>query len=114
VFVRELDPSVVMFDRFMMEEQFGWRVSETVRSLIIRHRRFALLAGSSSEKHSRETSFVEADLLVEEVAKREIASILRCDLSLMISEYEMQLLTEIFKIDSSLLFYFASSIGRNI
>jgi hypothetical protein len=28
VFVRELDPSVVMFDRFMMEEQFGWRVSE--------------------------------------------------------------------------------------
>jgi hypothetical protein len=105
VFVRELDPSVVMFDRFMMEEQFGWRVSETVRSLIIRHRRFALLAGSSSEKHSRETSFVEADLLVEEVAKREIASILRCDLSLMISEYEMQLLTEIFKIDSSLLFY---------
>jgi hypothetical protein len=48
---------------------------------------------------------VEADLLVEEVAKREIASILRCDLSLMISEYEMQLLTEIFKIDSSLLFY---------
>jgi hypothetical protein len=31
VFVRELDPSVVMFDRFMMEEQFGWRVSETVQ-----------------------------------------------------------------------------------
>jgi hypothetical protein len=50
-------------------------------------------------------AFVEADLLVEEVAKREIASILRCDLSLMISEYEMKLLTEIFKIDSSLLFY---------
>jgi hypothetical protein len=34
---------------------------------------------------------------LEEVAK--IASILRCDLSLMISEYEMHLLTEIFKID---------------
>jgi hypothetical protein len=42
VFVRELDPSVVMFDRFMMEEQFGWRVSETVQKpSIIRHRRFA-------------------------------------------------------------------------
>jgi hypothetical protein len=28
VFVKELNPSVVLFDRFMMEEQFGWRVSE--------------------------------------------------------------------------------------
>jgi hypothetical protein len=64
-----------------------------------------LLAGSSSESIQEKRAFVEADLLVEEVAKREIASILRCDLSLMISEYEMQLLTEIFKIDSSLLFY---------
>jgi hypothetical protein len=23
----ELNPSVVLFDRFMMEEQFGWRVN---------------------------------------------------------------------------------------
>jgi hypothetical protein len=37
--------------------------------------------------------FEEGDLLKEEVAKREIASILRCDLSLMISEYEVELLT---------------------
>jgi hypothetical protein len=27
-FVKELNPAVVLFDRFMMEEQFGWRVSE--------------------------------------------------------------------------------------
>ncbi len=27
-FISELKPDVVMFDRFMMEEQFGWRVSE--------------------------------------------------------------------------------------
>jgi hypothetical protein len=26
--VKELNPAVVLFDRFMMEEQFGWRVSE--------------------------------------------------------------------------------------
>jgi hypothetical protein len=37
--------------------------------------------------------FEEGDLLKEEVAKREIASILRCDLSLMISEYEVELQT---------------------
>src|SRR6056297_2554729 len=27
-FVKELSPNVVLFDRFMVEEQFGWRVAE--------------------------------------------------------------------------------------
>ena len=27
-FVKQLDPSIVLFDRFIVEEQFGWRVSE--------------------------------------------------------------------------------------
>lgn len=27
-FVTELNPSLVMYDRFMMEEQFGWRVQQ--------------------------------------------------------------------------------------
>ena len=27
-FIKELKPSVVLFDRFMTEEQFGWRVAE--------------------------------------------------------------------------------------
>jgi len=27
-FVQELNPSIVLFDRFLMEEQFGWRVAE--------------------------------------------------------------------------------------
>lgn len=27
-FIRELNPAVVLFDRFMIEEQFGWRVAE--------------------------------------------------------------------------------------
>ena len=28
VFIKELNPSIVLFDRFMIEEQFGWRVAE--------------------------------------------------------------------------------------
>ena len=27
-FISELDPEVVVFDRFMTEEQFGWRITE--------------------------------------------------------------------------------------
>ena len=28
LFLKELKPNVVLFDRFMIEEQFGWRVAE--------------------------------------------------------------------------------------
>jgi hypothetical protein len=52
----------------------------------------------------RKRCFEEGDLLKEEVAKGN-SQYLRCDLSLMISEYEVELLTNIFKLDSALLFY---------
>jgi glycosyltransferase involved in cell wall biosynthesis len=42
---------------------------------------------------------------MEEVSKREIASILRSDVSLMVSEYEMEVLQTVFKIHPSLLYY---------
>src|SRR5690606_23925594 len=43
--------------------------------------------------------------LFSETAKRELACILRCDLSLIISEFEMNLLQNTFKIPLELLFY---------
>ena len=43
--------------------------------------------------------------MVEETAKREIASMLRCDLSLIISDIEMKVLKEVFQLDDELLFY---------
>jgi glycosyltransferase involved in cell wall biosynthesis len=46
-----------------------------------------------------------AALLKNDDAKREIASIYRSDLTLVISEFEASLLRETFKIDPSLLFY---------
>ncbi|OYX84871.1 MAG: glycosyltransferase [Flavobacteriales bacterium 32-34-25] len=106
-FIKELNPSVVLFDRFMMEEQFGWRVAENcpdaLRILDTEDLHCLRLARQKAFKEKRE--FQISDLLVEEVAKREIASILRCDLSLMISEYEIELLTTTFKIDNALLYY---------
>lgn len=106
-FAKELNPSIVLFDRFMIEEQFGWRVAENcpsaLRILDTEDLHCLRLARQIAFKEKRE--FQTTDLLVEDVAKREIASILRCDLSLMISEYEMELLQTSFKIDSSLLYY---------
>ena len=107
IFIKELNPSLVLFDRFMMEEQFGWRVAENcpdaLRILDTEDLHCLRLARQKAFKENR--SFRTTDLFVEEVAKREIASILRCDLSLMISEFEMELLESAFKIDISLLYY---------
>jgi hypothetical protein len=107
VFVKELNPSIVLFDRFMMEEQFGWRVTEncpdSLRLLDTEDLHCLRLVRQKAFKENR--IFSTADLLVEEVAKREIASILRCDVSLMIAEYEMELLQSVFKIDADLLYY---------
>lgn len=106
-FIIELDPDVVLFDRFMIEEQFGWRVAENcpkaLRLLDTEDLHCLRTARQKVFKENR--TFELTDLLSEEVAKREIASILRCDLSYIISQFEMKVLKDVFKIDSSLLQY---------
>lgn len=106
-FIVELNPDVVLFDRFMIEEQFGWRVAENcpkaIRLLDTEDLHCLRTARQKAFKENR--TFGLNDLLSEEVAKREIASILRCDLSFIISEFEMNVLKEVFKIDSDLLHY---------
>ena len=107
VFVKKLNPTIVLFDRFMMEEQFGWRVAENcpdaLRLLDTEDLHCLRLSRQKAFKENRH--FSTDDLLIEDVAKREIASILRCDVSLMIAEYEMELLQTIFKINPDLLYY---------
>ncbi|OCB76652.1 glycosyltransferase family 4 protein [Flavobacterium crassostreae] len=106
-FAKALQPGVVLFDRFMTEEQFGWRVAascpDALRVLDTEDLHSLRQARQKAFKEKR--VFTTTDLLVEEVAKREIASILRCDLSLLVSEYEMELLTTLFKIEPALLHY---------
>lgn len=117
-FVSQLQPSIVIFDRFMMEEQFAWRVEkacpEAMRVLdtedlfCLRHARHALQKQAAKKQDNAEelTSDISNDLLFSELAQREIAAIYRCDLSLVISEVEFNLLRERFNIDPSLLVYF--------
>jgi glycosyltransferase involved in cell wall biosynthesis len=106
-FIKELNPSIVLFDRFMIEEQFGWRVSENCPDAlrILDTEDLHCLRQARQKAFKENRNFVVSDLFSEEVAKREIASILRCDLSLMISEFEMELLKSVFKIDTALLYY---------
>ena len=113
-FIIELNPDLVLFDRFMIEEQFGWRVAENcpkaIRLLDTEDLHCLRTARQKAFKEKR--AFKLNDLLSEEVAKREIASILRCDLSFIISEFEMKILKDVFKIDSGLLHYLPFLIGK--
>ena len=107
LFLKELQPNIVLFDRFMIEEQFGWRVAEicpdAIRVLDTEDLHCLRLARQNAFKAKR--TFEVSDIVMEEVSKREIASILRSDISLMVSEYEMEVLQTVFKINPSLLYY---------
>lgn len=104
--IKQLQPTIVLFDRFMTEEQFGWRVAENCpEALRILDTEDLHCLRSGRRKAYKEKRTFSFDDLNSEIAKREIASIYRCDLSLIISEFEMKLLKEHFKVDESLLHY---------
>ncbi len=105
--IKSLQPDVVMFDRFMMEEQFGWRVSEQCPQAlrILDTEDLFCLRHARHDAYKKNKKMLEADLLNSDLAQREIAAIFRCDLALMISPVEIDLLTDLFKVDASLLHY---------
>lgn len=101
-----LNPEIVIFDRFTTEEQFGWRVSEQVPNAVkILDTEDLHFLRNAREKAFKQNKVLENSDLINGVFKREMASILRCDLSLIISEFEMNLLIEKFKFDENILFY---------
>ncbi|WP_235425714.1 glycosyltransferase [Cellvibrio mixtus] len=125
-FVKGLQPDLVLFDRFFTEEQFGWRVAHACPHALrvldtedfhsLRHARQQLLK-AAQKKCATEKERQSVGPVVENAAGlyqhmhnqdmtlREVASIFRCDLSLMISEFEMQLLQQYFSVPAQLLFY---------
>jgi glycosyltransferase involved in cell wall biosynthesis len=123
-FVGQLQPDVVLFDRFMMEEQFGWRVEkhcphalrvlETSDLQSLRDARQALLKErlkQAPDNHDFSSLFAASQdelfgyMAERDITQREIAAIYRCDLSLMISPAEIELLTQRFAVPAALLLW---------
>ena len=106
LFVKTLSPSVVIYDRFMMEEQFGWRVEQqcpnALTILDTEDLHTLRYARHDAFKNSRVVSSID---LNSDMAKREIAAIFRCDLTLMISTTEIELLTTHYQVPAQLLHY---------
>lgn len=126
VFVTSLQPDLVLFDRFFTEEQFGWRVEKACpRALRIldtedlhslRYARQQMLKAEQKKcQHEKDRQSVEPVaatseqlftwMSADDMAQREIAAIFRCDLSLIISVYEMELLQRYFSVPAQLLVY---------
>ncbi len=105
-FVKDLNPDIVLFDRFMMEEQFGWRVAEQCPNAIriLDTEDLHCLRKGRFQAFKDEKPF-DNSYLFNNIAKREIASIYRSDLSLIISEEEMKILKNEFKVPDDLLVY---------
>lgn len=102
-FVKDFNPHFVVYDRFVSEEHFGWRVQQEcpdcVQVLDTEDLHFLRSAREKAYKKKEEIN------LYNEMTIREIASILRCDLSLIISEFELNLLQNEFSIAPFLLHY---------
>lgn len=106
-FITNLNPDFVLFDRFLTEEQFGWRVLENCPNAmtILDTEDLHCLRKTREICLKNNIDFSFDELKKQEITKREIASILRCDLSLIISSFEMDLLQKVFKIDEKILYY---------
>ncbi|MBW1296812.1 glycosyltransferase family 4 protein [Aquimarina litoralis] len=106
-FIQSLQPNIVLFDRFMIEEQFGWRVSKHLPNAIkiLNTEDLHSLRKTRANAFKNGKDFHFSDLKKNDITKREIASIYRCDLSLIISDIETNILETHFNIPKELLLY---------
>lgn len=123
-FILDYQPDLVVFDRFFTEEQFGWRVERQVPNALrvldtcdlhsLREARQQILkqtlqaCHNERERHlvlqpANDAALVYQSMCQNDIAQREIAAIYRCDLSLMISGFETELLRSAFAVPAYLL-----------
>jgi hypothetical protein len=121
-FAGALQPDVVLFDRFMMEEQFGWRVAQACPNALrvletsdlqsLREARRLLLkqqladapdTDDFSALFSLDQQALFERMAEAELTQRELAAIYRSDLNLMISDAEIELLQGRFGVPAALL-----------
>ena len=105
--VGALAPDVVIFDRFVTEEQFGWRVMQACPSAlrVLDSEDLHCLRDARTRAFKAKAEVVElsSEFLFSDMARREIAAIYRSDLTLVISDAEMLLLQQRFGVPAALL-----------
>lgn len=102
-FIADLIPDVVVYDRFITEEQFSWRVKQLFPNIVsvldTEDLHFVRRARTTAFKAKAEVNYDTPDCY------RELSSIYRSDLSIIISKFEYDLLINHFNIPSKQLLY---------
>lgn len=102
-FIADLLPDIVVYDRFITEEQFGWRAKQLfpyiVSVLDTEDLHFVRRARTTAFKTNTVVNYDTPDCY------RELSSIYRSDLSIIISKFEYDLLINHFNIPSKQLLY---------
>ncbi len=133
VFVSELAPDIVLFDQFMIEEQFGWRVEKQCPNALrvletsdlqslrnARHLQLKQFLENSSQPDDLtdylycSEATIYSGMATGDLAQREVAALYRCDLSLMTSDVEIQLLTARFGLPAALLHWCPLMVDGNV
>lgn len=105
-YVRALQPKIVVFDRFTSEEQYGWRITEQLpETLQILDTEDLHSLREARQRAFKEQRELQPSDLQSPIALRELASIYRADLSLIISGFEKDLLTGQLHVPSQMLHY---------
>lgn len=99
-------PKFILFDRFMTEEKYGWRVAnilpETIRILDSEDLHFL--------RDFRQRNYLNiplnySEVVTSDIFQREISSMYRCDLTLTISEFEIEFLIDFVGFPMELVYY---------
>ncbi len=100
-----LKPQIVMFDRFILEEQFGHFVYEACPEALVlmetQDLHFVRRARETIREHGFSQTDLPKDFYKTDTALRETASLLRVDASFVVSSFEEQLLRNEFQIAPS-------------
>ncbi|NDV89985.1 glycosyltransferase [Alteromonas sp. 345S023] len=111
--IAALAPDIVIFDRYMSEEQFAWRVKENCPNAlrVLNTEDLHSLRQARHEAVKRTGDAADADLS-SLLAQREVAAILRSDITLILSKAEMRLLTDFYRVPKQQLYYLPLDVGE--
>lgn len=105
-----LNPDVVIFDRFMVEEQYGWRIIEQCpQALRVLNTEDLHFLRKTRHQWVQKTQAIASDVkeldFRNDEMVRELAAIFRCDWTWLVSPFEMDLLSQEMHVPQEKLFY---------
>ncbi len=129
----QLQPDIVIFDRFLTFEQFAWRVKqECPDSLLVidaedlhflRKARQLLIKADQTNKQATNDTFIDifddnkdlidSELLYNDVCLREMACVFKADLTIVLSSFEFKLLSQVFNVNANQLTHVPFILSNN-